>query len=215
MLISRLLPALFVALAACSSTVDQQTSSTTGGTTTTTNHGGNGGAGTGGAGTGGAGAGTPACEVQGEFDVNLPDFECALPSPCPPAIYHEDGPYDFDAGAPLGPHFDDPAAPTCLLQKLRDRDIVQLYFEGHPADDFIGQHGYMVTVFILDAEHGASNARTWYDLSYIETRNNRQILKPASFFDACLQETDPAKIYACLTGWSAGCADVDVPCPLK
>ncbi|APR80399.1 Hypothetical protein A7982_05746 [Minicystis rosea] len=197
-----------LALAACDSTV-QETS--TGGTTST-GHGGQGGAGTGGGGTGGTGL--PACEVQGESDTSIELFECALPAPCPEAHFY----FGIEPGSGSTqppPHFSNPEAATCILEKLRDREISALNYTSNPEWDYIGQFTHYATTFILDADHGASNSVTMGDLSKTEARKNRQILKPSSYFEACLSETDPTAIYECIEGWSAGCADVDVPCPTK
>jgi hypothetical protein len=201
-------------LAACSGGVETAATGTTG-------HGGGaghggtgtGGAGNGGAGNGGAGGGLPSCSISSYDPTTLELFACDLPAPCPVPHYYEGG--SGSGAAPGMPAFADPAAATCVLQKLRDRELVQLQYEKTPADDFIGQYTYTETIFILDPEHGAANAIQWQDLSAYYTRKNHQALQPVAFFDACLAETDAAKIYACLEGWSAGCAFVDAVCPLN
>lgn len=215
-----MLAVMALLVAACSGSVET-TSTTTG----TSSHGGAGGTmqagtggamqgGTGGVGTGGVGTGGAAplpCEQDPGWDMPLDDFQCTLPSPCPEPHFY----FGTDPNKPgsTEPHFDDPAAATCILQKLRDREIATLGFASTPKDDFIGQDTYSESIFVLDAEHGASSSVQYADLSKKKSRKNRQILQPAAYFDACLAETDPTKIYDCIIGWSAGCADVDVPCP--
>jgi hypothetical protein len=88
-----------------------------------------------------------------------------------------------------------------------------LTFAGDPPGGITGQFTYTETVFVIDADHGASNWHQAMDLSAEDGTKNRQILQPPSYFDACLQETDASKIYDCLKGWSNGCADVAVGCP--
>lgn len=186
----------------CDGSSTGASSSTAGSSSSGGGHGGNG------------GAGPEPCVVEGMFEESIPDFDCPLPSPCLTPEYHADGPFPGpDGGMANGPHFEDPTVPACVLQKLRDREIVKVTIDGYPPGDFIGQYLTTETVYIVDAEHGVSDTTKHFDLSRKETRKNRQILRPASYFDACLQETDPAKIYACLTDWSAGCADVEVTCP--
>jgi hypothetical protein len=131
-------------------------------------------------------------------------FECALPQPCPAVSW------STEAGAT---GFRDPRAPACVLQKLRDRAIVAISFDDQrqALDGF----GSSETVYILDADHAASNRAEYRDLVTVYRTKNRQILKPASYFDGCMKETDPEAIFACLSDWSMGCADVDVGCPVR
>ncbi|MFT3771474.1 MAG: hypothetical protein QM820_39165 [Minicystis sp.] len=204
--------ASLLAVAACTTEVGGN------GTTTTAN----GGAGVGGAGgvggaivgsTGGAGgAGLPPCDQPGMMGwqpttPGYQPFACDLPQPCPMMMYES-----WSFGGPDQPPSIDMEAATCILTKLRDREVSALSWMNDKSG--MQQWNETETVFIVDSEHAVSNWTRANDLDLYSGTRNRQILKPAAYFDGCLQLTDAKEIYACITGWSAGCADQPVSCPV-
>jgi hypothetical protein len=172
--------------------------------------GGTGGAGATG-GTGGTGGALPACNQAGLKNGMLPlggyqPFACNLPSVCDSVVFFEGPSTGLDAA-----HFTAPAAATCVLQALRDRTISR--FSTTDNQSSIGNFAFRETVFIVDAAHAVSNWENDQDLDVSTGTDNRQILKPAAYFDGCLQLTDPNEIWKCLSAWSDGCADTAVSCP--
>jgi hypothetical protein len=103
-------------------------------------------------------------------------------------------------------------AATCILTKLRNREVSVLSW----MNDKSGMLEWYDSeeVFIVDSEHAVSNWTVQNDLDLSTGTKNRQILQPSAYFDGCLQLTDPTEIYHCITGWSAGCADTAVSCPV-
>ena len=134
-------------------------------------------------------------------------FECTLPAPCPPA--NLTGNIQGDPLPPVQGTFMDPAAVTCVLTTLRDRPIAQVTF-GSISN---GADYNEETVYIVSPTLGVSNWNWYQDLGSSSGVRNRQILKPPSYFDGCMQLTDPVQIYNCMSSWSDGCSDTPTTCP--
>jgi hypothetical protein len=159
-------------------------------------------------GTGGTGGGSttlPACEGSGQWPDYSP-YVCNLPAPCPEALFFAGG----GAVTPGSSYFLDPAAPTCILTKLRDREVAQLSFKAFDAA-VEGKYDE-VTIFVLDGEQAAANYVNVY-VGPNTSSKYRQLLKPPSYFDGCLALTDPDAIYTCMSDWSDGCGGGAVYCP--
>jgi hypothetical protein len=155
-----------------------------------------------------------ACRTENTSELGVPEFECALPAACPKVTFF----YGVEPGGgpqpdPV-PHFNDTEAAICVLTKLRDREPSTLTLWHYDEFDVFGQYLHSQTIFIVDAEFGASNGEDRYDLGGNVYTTRRQILKPPEYFDGCLAMTDPREMYECMLDWSAGCGDVDVPCPV-
>jgi hypothetical protein len=167
----------------CSSSVDSTASGTTAGSTGDNQ-----------------GGGLPSCDAP-------PKVECDLPSPCPTAELQM--PYG-GTGEPT--HYNDVEAADCVLAKLRDREVSKLVYWAD-SGYIPGQFRFTEEIFVLDGEHAASNWFDAHDLSVVWGVRNRQILKPPSYFQGCIDMTDHAAKHDCLSAWSDGCSDVDVTCP--
>lgn len=175
------------------------------------------GGGTGGEGAGGGtgGEGPLACRVENTSEKGVPEFECALPVPCPKVTFY----YGVEPGAsepepePV-PHFEDTEAAICVLTRFRNREPSALTLWHYNAGDVFGQFLKSQTIFIIDGEIAASNGEDRLDLGGNVYTTRRQILKAPEYFDGCLAMTDPRAMYECMLDWSAGCGDVDVPCPV-
>jgi hypothetical protein len=212
--------ALLLAVAACSNQVGGNGTGTTapggaGGSAGGTATGGAAAGGAGGAATGGAGgtggAGLPPCEQPGMTPnqpppVGYKPFACDLPKPCPTLGF-----VSWFYGTAGTPTFGDPSAATCILTKLRDREVSALSWVNNRSG--MGEFEDTEDLFIVDGEHAFANWTVANDLDLSSGTRNRQLLKPPAYFDGCLQLTDPSAIYACLIDWSAGCDDVPVSCP--
>jgi hypothetical protein len=158
--------------------------------------------------------GLPPCEememppgILGQKGSATP-FQCTLPSPCPVAELTGN---EFPDNLPpnMG-SFTDPAAVTCVLSALRDRTVSQVSFS---VTTGMGDYVYTETVFIVDATRGVSNWDYVQDLGHTFGVRNRQIIKPPSYFDGCMQLTDPVQQYDCMSRWSDGCSDTAALCP--
>lgn len=147
----------------------------------------------------------PPCDVTIDTMAGpvAPGFSCTLPEPCPAAVLV------IPSDPSVAVAFTDPTAPACILTKLRDREVSSLTF----GKDISYDMSTSETVFVVDAQHGVSNWTYENDLDYGGGTRNRRILQPPSYFDGCLQLTDPTAIYACLSSWDAGCDGVAVTCP--
>jgi hypothetical protein len=211
------LAALILAVAACSNQVGGNGTGTTapggaGGSAGGTATGGAAAGGAGGTATGGAGgAGLPPCEQPGMTPnqpppVGYKPFACDLPKPCPALGF-----VSFFDGTIGTPTFGDPSAATCILTKLRDREVSALSWVNNRSG--MGEFQDTEDLFIVDGEHAVANWTVANDLDLSSGTRHRQLLKPPAYFDGCLQLTDPSAIYACLIDWSAGCDGVPVSCP--
>ena len=168
-----------------------------------------------GAGGGTGGEGSLPCRVENTSENRVPEFECALPVPCPKVTFY----YGVEPGAldpepdPV-PHFEDTEAAICVLTRFRNREPSALTLWHYNAGDVFGQFLKSQTIFIIDGEIAASNGEDRLDLGGNVYTTRRQILKAPEYFDGCLAMTDPLQMYECMLDWSAGCGEADVPCPV-
>ena len=110
----------------------------------------------------------------------------------------------------------EPIPPT-VRPKTSVRDRVKempALFREDPGFNLIpGQFEKRETLFVLDADHAASNWSDAQDLVTYHGTRNRQLLKPSSYFDQCLSAQDDAALHDCLAAWSDGCSDTGASCP--
>lgn len=162
-----------------------------GGTSGGTAGGGGGGPSIGGnAGTSPTGGADGGCFVAGTAN---PPYACALPQPCAQVLYTD--PSEIPPGSTDPPTID-VAAARCVLQQIRDD--VKSYLTVHQdlsegfRDEFIWVQGDGTAILLRH-----------YRLDLLDEPKlpRRFPRKEKTFFDTCLQETDPKAIHTCLTSW--------------
>ena len=156
----------------------------------------------------GDGGATFCHETSSSTEIELPYWDCALPTPCDPAVLHE-GYSAIDDGLPA--RFVDAEAARCTARALRDRTaaVVTISYDYGPVES---QFHTTERIFILGGDRAGSEGISQQDYVADHWASHR-LLRPPAYFDGCLSASDDQRFYECLAAWSTGeCADGPATC---
>jgi hypothetical protein len=125
------------------------------------------------------------------------EFACNLPDPC--------GRADFSWVEPHTIEVETPDAANCLLEALRDGQEGTFRFRESPYGYGGGMFATTVTIQVRPNRRALLTVWAQQDLSYNVTYRGPLELREASYFDACLTETEPEAILDCLDAATVDC----------
>lgn len=146
----------------------------------------------------------PACACIDPDNFSDESYVCDL-GPCPLVVAFCDvnvGPLDEEEPGceGVGGVFSvDEAALECALLQLKDGDEGAIAFAVDSNDP--GSQGGFVQ--LLPDRQALMRTYQWYDLGGAETPAGVVSLKDAAYFEACIDEADPATRFKCFRAWSA------------
>jgi hypothetical protein len=134
-------------------------------------------------------------------------YTCALPKRCESVTYDDGTLHAYDQPQTEAPSINLDAA-RCVLRSLRD-DVVSALEVNRP--NLMGSTNYKY--WVLGDQSVVVEIWSSYDSPSYHYAPTRFLHRDRTWFDTCIQLTDPPRVFECLTSWWTQCyAEDQVTC---